>query len=72
MKAKLSKKNAETNRSRRGGSVVKSTGCSFREPGFNSQHMHDELQNLCNFITRVTDTLFWSFWAPGTQKVHIH
>ena len=28
----------------RGGSVVKSTDCSSREPEFNSQHPHDSLQ----------------------------
>jgi hypothetical protein len=36
-------------------SVVKSTGCSFRGSGYNSQH--PQLTTVCNFSSRGSDTL---------------
>lgn len=40
----------------KGGSVVKSTGYSSREPGHNSQQLQGSLQ-LSNSISRESDTL---------------
>jgi hypothetical protein len=45
-----------------GGSVVRSTDCSSRGPGFNSQHPHDY-----NSSTRRSDTLLWLLQALDTH-----
>ena len=47
----------------RDGSVVKSTGCSSRGPGFSSQHPHGSLQL---FVTPISDT----FTQTNMQAKH--
>jgi hypothetical protein len=44
----------------RDGSAVKSTGCSFRGPNFNPQHLERQLTIVCNSSSRRYDAL----WCP--------
>jgi hypothetical protein len=46
--------------------MVKITNCSPKGPGFHSQHLHGSLQ-VYNFISRGSDTTFWTPWASGTH-----
>ena len=47
------------------GSMIKSTGCSSREPGFNSQHLHDGSQPPV--ITISWYLIPWALHTHGTQ-----
>ena len=56
----------------RDGSMVKSTGCSSREPRFNSQHPHSHSQPTVPPVPGESSNTFWPLQAPGTHVVHRH
>lgn len=52
--------------------MVKNTGCSFRGPGFDSQHPHTQLLiTIYNSTFMESCALFWTLWAD-TQLVYRH
>ena len=68
---KQSKRDSISHGSWRDGSAVKSTSCSSRGPGFDSQHPW-QLITVSNSLFRRSDTLFWPLRVPGMHLGHRH
>lgn len=55
----------------RGGSAIKSTGCSSKGHRFSTQHPQGG-STICNCSSRRNNALFWLLWVPGAHVVHRH
>jgi hypothetical protein len=62
----------EPERGQRDGSVVKSTGCSSRGSGFDSQHLHSSSQPSLTPVLGRANAVLWLLRVPGTHMKHEH